>query len=340
MREQPFTWIPGQHGSDSPPRIVGRETQLIYNTTHDPANYWVYGNIVSHEDDHRSLGRNLWHRGRYVCLLCGARADVTGRSDEYLAHYNQNHHVTTTDNLCGSGARASGYEEGRETIKIPLCIHYSLACEDDDDAATLLGKAVESIDARPATSGTMNQTPFGGDSSMDMKPSSPIPSFDEDGGGATGISSTDSILPGETIARLHIRRSKQDPRFAELEGVIPLDSTMQMQMQISMDPFLSHTYKQTHALQRPPIPMRRPLPWLRSRNQQKEDKERPASILDAHFVPCCIGNTGPSHVGVYGISQGEEPVITETQIKPGVECLGQLVTVTSVHNFICTRYRV
>ncbi|KAI0548128.1 hypothetical protein F4679DRAFT_597027 [Xylaria curta] len=185
--------------------------------------------------------------------------------------------------------------KGREMAKIPLCIY----CYRD----TALEKAFDLYPESKATTGS--QTQLGGDSSMDIPPSSPVSALDEE---AKSIGVIDSILPGETIAKLHIRRWRQDPRFAELEGVVPLDSAVQISITDSDHPFPfhnTHTHTHTSTPQHPPpYPARRPLPWLRSRNQAgeegKTEQERPASVLDAHFLsPCCIKRTGTgwSHIG-------------------------------------------
>ncbi|TRX91196.1 hypothetical protein FHL15_007984 [Xylaria flabelliformis] len=219
-------------------------------------------------------------------------------------------------------------EEGRGMAEIPLCIYCAIACRDNND--TPQEKAFQRIDLanRPpalevaAASAVTNQTQLGGDSSMDMPPLSPISALDEGNGGeAKGMGVMDSMLPGDTIARLHVRRSRQDPRFAELEGVVPFDSTTAVQISIDLDhhhPFHTHTHTRTRTqacsstTRHPPPPSparRRPLPWLlRSRNQEGEEKERekaleqqqeerPASVLDAHFLPCYIKRPGSSHVG-------------------------------------------
>lgn len=81
----------------------------------------------------------------------------------------------------------------------------------------------------------------------------------------------------ETIARLHYRRSR-DPRFAELECLVPLDSAVYVSIH---DPLHAPAFR--------PCPAK-PLPdWMRllpERNcRDRREETRPRSILDAHFPP-------------------------------------------------------
>ncbi|KAI1158903.1 hypothetical protein F5B18DRAFT_667341 [Nemania serpens] len=78
----------------------------------------------------------------------------------------------------------------------------------------------------------------------------------------------------ETIARLHYRRSK-NPRFAELECVVPLDSAVYVSIH---DPLHAPAFR--------PCPAK-PLPdWMRLLPERScRDEARPRSILDAHFPP-------------------------------------------------------
>ncbi|KAI0855131.1 hypothetical protein F4860DRAFT_521943 [Xylaria cubensis] len=244
---------------------------------------------------------------------------------DYHHHEDEGNDVA---NLCTKVSN-NYEEEGRGMTEIPSCIYCAIACRDNND--TTQEKAFQRIDLanRPpaleeATAAAVtNQTQLGGDSSMDIPPLSPIYALDEGGGGeAKGMGVMDSVLPGDTIARLHVRRSRQDPRFAELEGVVPFDSAAAVQISIDLGHrHPSHTHTRTRIRTQacssttrhpsPPSPTRsrRPLPWLlRSRNQEGEEREReealeqqqeerPVSVLDAHFLPCYIKRTGSSHVG-------------------------------------------
>ncbi|KAI1754144.1 hypothetical protein F4782DRAFT_493399 [Xylaria castorea] len=163
-------------------------------------------------------------------------------------------------------------------IEIPLCVYCAIACQDNDDITLertfqRIGLASRQLEWEAAAA--MNQTQFGGDSSMDIPPSSPIPPLGEDGGEAKSMGRMNSLLPGETIARLHIRRSRQNPRFAELEGVVPMDSAVRISIDVD-HPF--HTPTHSHTQTRIPRHSlaRRPLPWLRSQNQAGEEKKKNA----------------------------------------------------------------
>ncbi|KAI8951638.1 hypothetical protein F4801DRAFT_277746 [Xylaria longipes] len=230
--------------------------------------------------------------------------------DDHHGHEDEGYGVAATDNELNPYTRMSRYEEGREIIEVPLCVFYAMARENDDDTA-LSRKRIEVANGRPVTTiAPAGTNQLGGDSSMDIPLSSPIPPLDEDGDETT---IRGSIRPGETIAKLHIRRSRRDPRFAELEGVIPLDSAVQISMDLD-HPFHTHTHMPTPS-RPPPAPARRRLPWLRSRNQneeeEEEEKERPASVLDAHFPLCCVEKTARSYVGE---TLADEPRLTEANI--------------------------
>ncbi|KAJ8111329.1 hypothetical protein ONZ43_g5647 [Nemania bipapillata] len=179
-----------------------------------------------------------------------------------------------------------------------LVFHADEFCE-NNDKDTLLKKAVSRIDStdgglsrqrwmalKNIFTAPTRQTQLGGDSSMDMpaspaSPDIPIPTpiplttikkEDEDGdkAGAEGRDENET----QTIAKLHYRRSK-DPKFAELECVVPLDSAIYVSI---LDPMNSPAFR--------PCPAK-PLPeWMQllpGRNCR--DEERPRSILDAHFPP-------------------------------------------------------
>ncbi|KAI1739800.1 hypothetical protein F4680DRAFT_448796 [Xylaria scruposa] len=273
MSEQPFTWTSYRDNSARPIRIRSREAELFCDTVPYPV--------------------CLWRRRCSECLHSEhvTRPTTVAESSDYHDPDDENN-----------------YEEGREMTEIPLCIYCAIACRDNE--VTAVERAFQRIDLankypelKAITASAMDQTQLGGDSSMDIPPLSPISALDESSSEAKSMGVIDSVLPGDTIAKLHVRRSRQDPRFAELEGVVPLDSSVQISID-SDHPFHTHTRAQACCTPRhPPSPARRPLPWLRSRNQAGEEKEkteqqeRPASVLDAHFLPCCIKTSGWSHVG-------------------------------------------
>ncbi|KAI0481893.1 hypothetical protein F4859DRAFT_476359 [Xylaria cf. heliscus] len=330
MSEQLFTWTSCRDGSDSPSPVLDHETQLVCDAIRDPAICWVCGDVFCHGYEYLSPGQFPWHRACCRYLLCG---DITrsgfGESDDCQNHSGENRDVRIDDELDSCTGVARRRRES-DITGIPLCVYFFIAYEDDNDIGLPVKahKRADLVDEvlrwRATTTTTPNQTQLGGDSSMDIPPSPLIPPLDRDGVEATGVSNMDGILPGETIAKLHIRRSKQDPRFVELEGVIPLDSAMQISMDLN-HPFHTRACTQPHTPSHPPVPVRRSLPWLRSQNQEKE---RPASVLDAHFLPCCIKKPTHSRVDIYEVPQGEDgPVITGAQITPVIESPGSLVAV-------------
>ncbi|KAK5631953.1 hypothetical protein RRF57_007668 [Xylaria bambusicola] len=231
--------------------------------------------------------------------------------------------------------------QGKEIKQIPMCLNCAVACGDGDENA-LLQRAMQRVDTadgglsrarwyaitthntgsksmgkgksrstsqipRPRVTTTIpnRQNLLGGDSSMDMV-SSPPPDIPH-----TPIISG---LPGlnvagaeddDTLARLHYRRYRADPRFAKLECIVPIDAALYVSI---FDPVGSPAFR--------PHPVK-PLPqWIRllprtyeirrkndiggdcrEKNCPDQDMEdvvvmeeeecypSPHSVLDVHFPP-------------------------------------------------------
>ncbi|KAI1127645.1 hypothetical protein F5Y10DRAFT_292674 [Nemania abortiva] len=222
---------------------------------------------------------------------------------------------------------------GRQILNIPMCVNCAVACE-NDDKDTLMRKALGRIDV--ADGGLSRQrwtalkktnilTPLaeqcqlGGDSSMDMPELSDIPltiTTQNEGQGQGELKARDE---GEsenenetTIAKLHYRRSK-DPRFAELECVVPLESSVYVSI---LDPLNAPAFR--------PCPAK-PLPeWMRllpAKNCREET--RPRSILDIHFPPAAAfvrPETSPPLSRVGELPAHEERTETGAEVEMGMVC--------------------
>ncbi|TGJ83387.1 hypothetical protein E0Z10_g5357 [Xylaria hypoxylon] len=191
-----------------------------------------------------------------------------------------------------------------------MCINCAVACE-NDDSDILLKRALRRVDIADAglsrlrgkcqsqrketnksphgvTITAARQNQLGGDSSMDLV--SPPPDISPPPSCPTESSSSVDERKGkrrweeddETIARLHYRRSR-DPRFAELECLVPQHAALYVSI---FDPVDTPAFRPSPA---------KPLPnWMRllscqnQRNEGKEPCERtwsPSSVLDVHFPP-------------------------------------------------------
>lgn len=85
--------------------------------------------------------------------------------------------------------------------------------------------------------------------------------------------------PGDTIAKIHYRRSL-DPRYAELDCLVPLDSAIYVSL---LDPLNTPTFKPSPTK---PIPAwMQLLPKQQTSSSNQVLKTRPRSILDAYFRP-------------------------------------------------------
>ncbi|KAI0110350.1 hypothetical protein GGR51DRAFT_547617 [Nemania sp. FL0031] len=213
-----------------------------------------------------------------------------------------------------------GTSTGKQILDIPMCVHCAVACE-NDNKDTLLEKALGRIDvadgglSRQRWMASMKKknallTPLtklnqlGGDSSMDMpEPSDPPLAV------TTKNNDEDDTGDGdeETIAKLHYRRSK-DPRFAELECLVPLDSSVYVSI---LDPLNAPAFR--------PCPAK-PLPeWMHLLpGQNCRDDARPRSILDVHFPPAAAFVTremSPPLSRVDEVQGREERTGTETELE-------------------------
>ncbi|KAI0429958.1 hypothetical protein F5Y09DRAFT_356471 [Xylaria sp. FL1042] len=214
-----------------------------------------------------------------------------------------------------------GLGMGREITEIPMCANCAVACENDDRDA-LLKRALRRIDVadgglsrqrwktrykskipnpRTATSITTRQSQLGGDSSMDMV-SSPSPDFPLHLASPTvssSFSGAEEGKEGETLAKLHYRRSR-DPRFAQLDCLVPFDASLYVSI---FDPINAPAFKPHPAKPLPKwmslLPGRgRARRELKSISRQDDNAYRevgeeeegqacwsPRSILDVHFPP-------------------------------------------------------
>ncbi|KAI0527744.1 hypothetical protein F5B22DRAFT_2419 [Xylaria bambusicola] len=222
---------------------------------------------------------------------------------------------------------------GKEITQIPMCLNCAVACGNEDGNA-LVERAMRRVDLvdgglsralwyaattynsksksrgisqirrpRATTMIANRQSLLGGDSSMDIVsspppdiPHSPIvtapPSPNREG---TGDEEDE-----DTLARLHYRRYRANPRFAKLECVVPVDAALYVSI---FDPMGSPAFRPRPA---------KPLPkWMRLLPRthelgRKNDKEgdclekncpdqdmeeveecypSPRSVLDVHFPP-------------------------------------------------------
>ncbi|KAI3336363.1 hypothetical protein HD806DRAFT_542297 [Xylariaceae sp. AK1471] len=181
-----------------------------------------------------------------------------------------------------------GRAKGREIADIPMCVNCVVSCENDDEdslqkkALKRVGKADGGLSQnRWKATGQITRVPVvrhknknhqlgGGDGSRDTPPSSlPVP--------VASASTSTSISTGETIAKLHYRRS-QDPRYAELECLVPLDSAIYVSI---LDPLNTPAFKPS-----PTKPIPAWMQWLPDQRGQNRIREsRPHSMLDVHFPP-------------------------------------------------------
>ncbi|KAI0874339.1 hypothetical protein GGS24DRAFT_516702 [Hypoxylon argillaceum] len=227
-----------------------------------------------------------------ICWVCG---ELVFHAEEEMFNGDEEE----------EGRQGAGRGMGRQILDIPMCVDCVVECEEDDDGDGLLKKALDRIDgtdgglsrrrwmalknsfAPPVTTTTTTRlSQLGGDSSMDM-PASPdgIPPLV-----TFPITNTSNVRPPSpspspspasrdgietpTLAKLHYRRA-QNPRFAELECTVPLDSAIYVSIR---DPLNAPAFK--------PCPAK-PVPeWMRLLpGRDCPGEARPRSVLDAHFPP-------------------------------------------------------
>ncbi|KAI1175822.1 hypothetical protein F4777DRAFT_578608 [Nemania sp. FL0916] len=315
-QHQPFTCTFCWRPSTSRPYILGPSARLTCATCFrgliDLAVCWACGSVVCRGDECVSLGWCFWHRACYGCLFCGCRRVVTAPGVGEMFDDEDGDDEDEGEGEIGrewewERERERGRGKGREIVQIPLCANCLVQCE-RDDAETLLKKALDRIDLADgglsrlrwkAMQANAKSTPvsvsaliprngyqLGGDSTVDMPPAaSDIPLTEyktvteaENLGQIESRGTNQGERDDETIARLHYKRSSKDPRFAELECVVPLTSAIYVSLFDPLHP--SSAFKPYHAK---PVPE-----WMRllpSERNGQGDEARPRSILDVHFPP-------------------------------------------------------
>ncbi|KAF2966326.1 hypothetical protein GQX73_g7272 [Xylaria multiplex] len=237
-----------------------------------------------------------------VCWVCG---EVVCRGDECaVVTAPEVRELFEEEGWDGDGVETE-METGRHIFEVPMCVNCAVACENDDRDA-LTKRALRRIDVadaglsrlrwkiqgrnedanRAPGSITARQSLLGGDSSMDLvSPSPDISPAPSPAGSSCSVDERRGKGNGEegdgTIARLHYRRST-DPRFAELECLVPQHAALYVSI---FDPINAPAFKPSPA---------KPLPsWMQllPRNQRDTGKDgcgrtwSPRSVLDIHFPP-------------------------------------------------------
>ncbi|KAI0390179.1 hypothetical protein F5Y17DRAFT_82279 [Xylariaceae sp. FL0594] len=181
------------------------------------------------------------------------------------------------DKVLNKGVRGLN---GRELVDIPMCAN-CFVDHKKEDGDGLQEKALERVDKgdgglsrnRWNVTGHISRTPArkghhhhvgGGDGAED--PPSALPRH-----------SPSAAAPGDTIAKVHYRRSL-DPRYAELDCLVPLESAIYVSL---LDPLNTPSFR--------PSPTK-PIPaWMQLLPQEKERNRSPVldawphSVLGAHF---------------------------------------------------------